>query len=138
MEQRINMIMRGARDLAGLRRFYEQGLGWTVWQDPSAVAVMYKVGTSVLVFLDAEYLAKESGVPIGPSGVAMAVFVGSKARVDEVYAQALAAGAVATSPVRDRDLGLYSGYFTDPEGNPWEVVWSPHMPLDAEGALTLG
>jgi hypothetical protein len=31
---------------------------------------------------------------------------------------------------------LYTGYFADPESNSWEVVWSPHMPLDADGALT--
>ena len=29
---------------------------------------------------------------------------------------------VGTRPIRDRDQGLYSGYFTDPEGNGWEVV----------------
>jgi len=57
--------------------------------------------------------------------------------VEEIYSRALKAGAKETSGVRDRDGGLYTGYFDDPEGNSWEVVWSPHMPLDAQGALTL-
>ena len=65
------------------------------------------------------------------------MFVESKAKVDEIYKRALAAGAKPTSGVRDRDGGLYTGYFADPEGNSWEVVWSPHMSLDADGALTL-
>jgi hypothetical protein len=30
---------------------------------------------------------------------------------------------------------LYTGYFADPEGNSWEVVWAPDRTLDADGAL---
>ena len=62
----------------------------------------------------------------------------AKADVDHDFAQAIAAGATVASPIRDRDGGLYSGYFADPEGNGWEIVWSPHMPLGADGGLTLG
>jgi catechol 2,3-dioxygenase-like lactoylglutathione lyase family enzyme len=136
MDQRVSMIMTGAQDIAKLRAFYEEGLGWKPWA-PGGGA-MYKVGHSVIVFLPAAYLAAERGEPVTEGGkTALAVFVESKARVDEIFQRALAAGARETSGVRDRDGGLYTGYFADPEGNSWEVVWSPHMPLDAEGALTL-
>ncbi len=138
MDQRVSMIMTGAKNISALRRFYEEGLGFKPWMPASAQAAMYKVGHSVLVFLDADYLAKESGTPIGPSAkTALAVFVNSKEEVQKIYDRAIQAGAKASSPVCDRDGGLYTGYFTDPEGNAWEVVWSPHMPLDKEGALTL-
>jgi uncharacterized protein len=138
MDQRVSMIMTAARDIPKLRGFYEQGLGWKPWGPSSPMSVMYKIGHSVLVFLNADYLAKERGEPIGAgSQASLAVFVGSKAEVDATFQRAIAAGANATSPVRDRDGGLYTGYFADPEGNSWEVVWSPHMPLDAQGALTL-
>jgi predicted lactoylglutathione lyase len=81
----------------------------------------------------------ESGIPAASTPKSLwAIFVGSKAEVDSTFARATEAGAKITSPVRDRDGGLYSGYFADPEGNGWEIVWSPHMPLDADGALTLG
>jgi uncharacterized protein len=139
MDPRVSMIMTGAQDIAKLRAFYEGGLGWTPWAPASPASVLYKVGHSVLVFLNADYLAQERGEAIATgSQTSLAVFVESKARVDEIFQQALNAGAKATSLVRDRDGGLYSGYFADPEGNSWEVVWSPSMPLDAEGALTLG
>jgi hypothetical protein len=132
------MIMTAARDIPRLRNFYEQGLGWKPWGPASPMSAMYRVGHSVLVFLNADYLAKERGEPVAAgSQTSLAVFVGSKREVDEIFQRALAAGAKATSAVRDRDGGLYSGYFADPEGNSWEVVWSPHMPLDAQGALTL-
>lgn len=135
MDQRVSMIMVAAKDIAKLKAFYEQGLGWAPWMPNSA---SYKVGHSVLIFLPADYLAKERGEPIGSGTTAsLAVFVESKAKVDELFDRALKAGATSTSEVRDRDGGLYTGYFHDPEGNSWELVWSPHMPLDAEGALTL-
>ena len=140
MDQRVSMIMVGAEDVATLREFYEQGLGWSTWGPaPSPASVMYKVGHSILVFLHSAYLAAESGIPAasGPKSI-WALFVSTKDEVEQIFSRALAAGAMVTSPVRDRDGGLYSGYFADPEGNGWEVVWSPHMPLDAEGALTLG
>jgi predicted lactoylglutathione lyase len=138
MDQRVSMIMTGAHDIAKLRAFYERGLGWTPWGPASAGSVMYKVGHSVLVFLNGAYLAKERGESlVDGSKTSLAVFVESKAKVDEIYTRALAAGAKQTSGVRDRDGGLYTGYFADLEGNSWEVVWSPNMPLDSQGALTL-
>lgn len=140
MEQRVSMIMLGACDIGALRTFYEQGLGWKPWgPPPSPASVMYKVGHSILVFMPAAYLAAESGLAAvnAPKSI-WATFVSSKGEVDTQFARAVDAGATVTSPVRDRDGGLYSGYFTDPEGNGWELVWSPHMPLAADGSLSFG
>ena len=138
MDQRVSMIMTGAQDVPKLRAFYEGGLGWTNWGPASDMSVMYKVGHSVLVLLNGAYLAHERGEPISQgSKTSLALFVESKAKVDDLYHRALTAGATETSGLRDRDGGLYSGYFADPEGNSWEIVWSPHMPLDPDGALTL-
>lgn len=135
MDQRINMIMIPAHDTKALRTFYEDGLGWPNWGAPGSA--MYKVGTSVLVFVNAKYLAGESGLSaVAAPKAIMAVFVASKAEVDRQMSRVVKAGGTITSPVRDRDGGLYSGYFTDPEGNGWEIVWSPAMPLDEQGALT--
>jgi predicted lactoylglutathione lyase len=138
IDQRVSMIMTGAQDIGKLRSFYEDGLGWRPWMPATAAQTAYKVGHSVLVFLNGGYLASERGDLISSgSKSSLAVFLRSKEEVDEQFARALAAGAVVTSGLRERDGGLYSGYFADPEGNSWELVWSPHMPLDAQGALTL-
>jgi uncharacterized protein len=131
------MIMTGAQDIPKLRAFYEQGLGWKTWGPPSDIGVMYKVGHSILVFLNGADLAQERGEPLTTgSKTSLAVFVESKEKVEEIYKRAVAAGAKQTSGVKNRDGGLYTGYFADPEGNSWEVVWSPHMPLAEDGALT--
>lgn len=137
MDARINMIMVSAKDVPALRRFYEDGLGWTPWMPPTPLSIMYQVGTSILVFLDADYLARESGIPAvsTPKGL-WAIFTRTKDEVGALFDRAIAAGATVTSPIRDRDGGLWSGYFTDPEGNGWEVVWSPYMTPTDDGGLT--
>lgn len=138
MDARINMIMVGAKDLNRLRTFYEQGLGWTPWMPPTEGSIAYKVGTSVLIFMPEAYLAQESGLTVsGTVKSIWAIFVPTKDEVVSLFEQAIKSGGTCTSPIRDRDLGLYSGYFTDPEGNGWEVVWSPHMPIGEDGALQL-
>ncbi len=58
--QQVNMIMVGATDIQALRRFYEQGLGWTSWRSGGSGSIMYKVGYSVLVFLNADYLSRSA------------------------------------------------------------------------------
>lgn len=139
MDQRLNMVMNPVRDVAALRAFYERGLGWTTWGPDMPGSVMYRLGTSILVFVNRDYLAKEAGIDVAEAPrIINAVFVNSKEEVDAQMALALRAGGTITSAVRDRDGGLYSGYFADPEGNGWEIVWSPHMPVGADGGLTLG
>ncbi len=55
--------------------------------------------------------------------------VASRAEVDEVIAQAKAAGAAVTDSPHDRPWGIYSGYFQDPDGHPWEIIWNPALDL---------
>jgi predicted lactoylglutathione lyase len=138
MDQRLNMVMAGAKDIAGLREFYERGLGWTNWIPADTSQAMYKVGSVILVFLPESYLAAESGIPSAPGPKSFwAVFCKSREEVSALYANAIKAGATATSPLRERDHAVFSGYFADPEGNGWEVCWSPHMEPGPDGELTL-
>ena len=37
------------------------------------------------------------------------------------------AGAVIVKPARDTFWGGYAGYFQDPDGHLWEVVWNPQL-----------
>jgi uncharacterized protein len=53
--------------------------------------------------------------------------VASKEEVDSVLAAAQAAGARLTGPPHERPWGIYSGYFQDPDGHPWEVTWNPAL-----------
>jgi predicted lactoylglutathione lyase len=138
MDQALHMHMVPASDLAALRSFYVDGLGWSTWGPDMPGSFMLRAGTAVIVFLNRDYLVAESGIDVSATPRAInAVFVAEKANVDTQIAGAVAAGATITSPVRERDGGLYSGYFTDPEGNGWEIVWSPVMRPGADGGLEL-
>jgi hypothetical protein len=51
--------------------------------------------------------------------------VASKEEVDAVMEQAQKAGAVIVKPAQTAFWGGYAGYFQDPDGHLWEVVWNP-------------
>ncbi len=138
MDQALHMVMVPAMDMAKLRDFYVEGLGWTTWGPDMPGSFMLRTGTVVIVFVPRNYLAAESGIDLSATPRAInAVFVENKADVAAQFDSAIAAGATVTSAIRERDGGLYSGYFADPEGNGWEIVWSPMMRPSADGGLQL-
>jgi uncharacterized glyoxalase superfamily protein PhnB len=62
-------------------------------------------------------------------GITLAHNVGSKEEVDAVFKEAIDADATTLKTPDDAFWGGYSGYFADPDGHPWEVVWNPHLKL---------
>ena len=75
-------------------------------------------------------LAKDAKQPVvgvgvsSPTEFSIGHFVESK-EVDSLLKQAKAAGAIVTEEPHDRPWGIYSGYFKDPDGHLWEVIWKP-------------
>jgi uncharacterized protein len=53
--------------------------------------------------------------------------VGRREEVDEMLERAEAAGATVTVKAYDRPFGVYSGYFRDPDGHLWEILWNPAL-----------
>jgi uncharacterized protein len=81
----------------------------------------------ILTLYPRSELAKDAAVSAGPpqSGeFSLGQLVASRADVDRILEQAAAAGAVVTPP-HDRPWGIYSGYFRDPDGHLWEIIWNP-------------
>ena len=74
---------------------------------------------------------------IGFSGVALAHNVRSEAEVEQVLAEAAAAGGRIVKPAKRAFWGGYSGYFADPDGHLWKVAHNPGLPLDSEGRVQL-
>jgi uncharacterized protein len=56
--------------------------------------------------------------------------VHTREEADEFILRALKAGAVLLKPAADTFWGGYSGYFSDPNGHPWEVAWNPFFSLE--------
>jgi catechol 2,3-dioxygenase-like lactoylglutathione lyase family enzyme len=73
-------------------------------------------------------LAKDANVPVGSPGTgefSIGHIVENRTDVDRLLGRAEAAGATLTDQPHDRPWGIYSGYFRDPDGHLWEIIWDP-------------
>ena len=121
------MVTLGVRDLAAAINFYENGLGFPRMESPPEVAFFTLNGTWLGLY-GREALAEDAQVPLegnGFEGFTLAHNVESEAEVDEVVAQAVAAGATLVKKPQKVFWGGYSGYFKDLDGHLWEVAHNP-------------
>jgi catechol 2,3-dioxygenase-like lactoylglutathione lyase family enzyme len=136
MKPRISVLTIGVDDLERSLAFYRDGLGLPTQGiigrefEHGAVAFFdLQPGLKLAVFARAD-LAHDTGLaPQSPSATEISIGhnVRSEAEVDAVMAEAKAAGATIVKPAQDTFWGGYSGYFQDPDGHLWEVVWNPAM-----------
>jgi uncharacterized protein len=140
MEPRVDVLTLAVDDLDRALAFYRDGLGLESpgvigtefagdENTPAGAAAMFELegGLTVALYPRSE-LAKDAGVPPGPaqSGeFSIGHLVASREEVDVLLAQAEAAGATLTGDPHERPWGIYSGYFRDPDGHLWEVIWNP-------------
>lgn len=136
MKPRITVITLGVDDLHRSLAFYRDGLGLAtegiIGQEFENGAVAFfdlQSGLKLAVW-PRKSLATDAGLPLGAASateISLGHNVSSRAEVDEVMAQAQLAGAVIVKPAQDTFWGGYAGYFQDPDGHLWEVVWNPGM-----------
>lgn len=130
MEQRVSFITLAVPDVAISHRFYAEGLGWTPeFYDPDDV-LMFRAGPlTVLSLWNRAHFEAEVGASAqtGPGVVPMTLShnVHTRDEVDDVLADARAAGATTVSEGVEREWGGYTGYFADPDGFRWEVACNP-------------
>jgi catechol 2,3-dioxygenase-like lactoylglutathione lyase family enzyme len=142
MDARIDVITLAVADLDRALSFYRDGLGLEsdgvigtefVGDEvtPAGAVALFKLNGGLLLSLyPRAELAKDADVPLGPpkpGEFSVGQFVSTREEVDAVLARAQAAGALVTNPAHDRPWGIYSGYFRDPDGHLWEVIWNPRM-----------
>ena len=137
MEQRLSLITLGVRDLERSRQFYE-ALGWRPSNGPDDGVYFFQVGGMVLALWGRDELAADSAVTDagGWGGATLAYNTRSADEVDEVLAEAAAAGAVVGRAGAETSWGGYSGVFIDPDGHPWEVAHNPRWTIHPDGSVT--
>jgi catechol 2,3-dioxygenase-like lactoylglutathione lyase family enzyme len=125
------MITLAVTDLTAAVRFYEEGLGLPrLSLTTDAEVAFFPLHGTWLSLYPRQALAADAGVPAaggGFSGITLAHNLASREAVDELLAQAEAAGARLVKPAGETAWGGYSGYFADPDGHLWEVAWNPHF-----------
>ena len=136
MKPRISVITLGVDDLEQSVAFYRDGLGL-----PTEGIIGKEFAHGAVAFFDLEGglklglwakgdLAHDTGLAMaaaGPAAVTIGHNVRSRAEVDAVMAEAGRAGAVIVKKPQDTFWGGYAGYFLDPNGHLWEVVWNPAL-----------
>ena len=126
MVLQVTAIMLGVSDLARAKKFYGDGLGCTIEKDyPGFVSLSLGDGSSSLALYEWDAAAQDAGVPPAGSGfrgVSFHYIVSSRDAVDQVIADAVAAGGAVVKKAAAGQWGGYAGYFSDPDGHLWKVV----------------
>ena len=126
MPVQVTAIMLGVEDVARSRKFYGEGLGCTIDQDhPGFVSFNLGDGSSSLALNPREGAAEDAGVsPEGSGfrGVSFHYIVSSSEAVDEVMANAAAAGGEVVKQAAASQWGGSFGYVRDPDGYRWKVA----------------
>jgi uncharacterized protein len=139
MEQRLNLVTLGVTDVARARAFYAR-LGWRESDRDNASIAFFQLNGFVLALYGRTALAADARLAdAGPGfgGITLAYNVRERDEVEAVLAAAQAAGGCIVKPAQTAVWGGYSGYFTDPDGHPWEVAWNPGFSILPDGTLRL-
>ncbi len=139
MKPRITVLTLGVDDLQRSLAFYRDGLGF-----PTQGIVGQEFEHGSVAFFDLQSglrlalwarrdIAHDTGIPQsapGPTEFTLGHNVGSKEEVDAVMEEARGAGAEIVKPAGTTFWGGYAGYFQDPDGHLWEVVWNPQWDVE--------
>jgi len=138
-EREMHIVTLCCRDIAAMVTFYTR-LGWRDTMPAVDNYFRFETGGALLALwpMDqalAEVATASARPPEQFGGVTLAMLVPTRDDVDRRLDVARQAGASKILAPEERAWGGRSGYFFDPEGNAWEVVWSPRARFDARGAL---
>jgi catechol 2,3-dioxygenase-like lactoylglutathione lyase family enzyme len=140
MDPKIFFITLAVDDLDRSLAFYRDGLGWPtegiVGQEfhdqltgaDGTIAIFTLDGGLLLALYERTNLAKDASLPVAPPSsteFSLGIPARSRDEVDRLLTLAQAAGGTLTAPAHMRPFGVYSGYFTDPDGHLFEIAWNP-------------
>jgi len=138
MKPRLTAITIGVDDLERSVAFYRDGLGLPTKgivgteYEHGAVAFFELQNGIILAVWERSNLAWDAGIrqtERSPTEFSLGHNVNSREEVDAVMEQARAAGARIIKEAQDSFWGGYAGYFQDPDGHLWEVLWNPQLPV---------
>ena len=140
MKPRISVLTLGVSNLERSLSFYRDGLGLPtkgiIGQEFEHGAVAFfdlSGGLKLALFAQAN-IAHDTGLPVQPvSSTALTIGhnVSRQEEVDQCMEAAAQAGAEVIKSAQDTFYGGYAGYFRDPDGRLWEIVWNPDLlPLE--------
>ena len=136
MKARISVLTLGVVDLERAVSFYRDGLGLPTDGiigrefEHGAVAFFDLAGGLKLALWSQRDIAHDTGLPLqprSPTSFTIGHNVSTMEEVDAVMDAAAQAGAEIIKTPMTTFYGGYAGYFRDPDGHLWDVVWNPHL-----------
>lgn len=136
---RITVVTLGVADLGKSTAFYQALFGIRPNADYQGVAFFELPGVWLTLYPRTK-LAEDISPSLSPvlggfSGMSLAYNAGSREEVLGLFEVAKAAGAAIAKPPQETFWGGFGGYFADPDGYFWEIVWGPMFEFAPDGAL---
>jgi catechol 2,3-dioxygenase-like lactoylglutathione lyase family enzyme len=136
MEPRLTVLTIGVDNLEKSLAFYRDGLGLPT---DGIIGKQFEHGPIVFIKLqhnmqlalyprkDLAWGANIPQTPASPSEFSIGYNVRKQEEVDSLMEFARKAGAKIVKPAHHAFWGGYSGYFQDPDGHLWEIVYNPDL-----------
>ena len=142
MEPRISIITLGVENLERSYEFYHKVLGFPTSGNPQAGIIFFQTQGVCLALYPKNALAEDANqsslLRKGDfSGITLAHVAREKSQVDTILKTAEEAGATIVKPAQATFWGGYSGYFTDPDGQCWEIAHSDDWKFNSDGSLII-
>ncbi|MBD2753030.1 VOC family protein [Spirosoma validum] len=135
MEQRLSVITLGVDDLAAMKQFYSEIIGWPTVAENKDI-VFYTLNGFLFSLFGRTSLAKGAGLAPEGSGFrsfTLAYNVPTRQEVDHLFEELKKKNVHMLGEPQNTPFGGYFFYFTDPESNVLEVAYNPYIPLDEQG-----
>ncbi|GEM48371.1 VOC family protein [Deinococcus cellulosilyticus] len=139
MKQRIHLVLLGVQNLQASVAFYE-GLGWKKSPSGNPEFVLFDLGGVVMGLQSREAFAADArfqnGQGQGFPGMALAHVTTTPQEVYKMMERAASLGATIHRAAGPNPWG-HSGYFADPDGHLFEVLYEDGWTFAPEGHLAI-
>jgi catechol 2,3-dioxygenase-like lactoylglutathione lyase family enzyme len=140
---RVHVVTLGVRDMDRALRFYRDGLGFgaSVAEENPPIVFFQSDGTT-LALCPRDGMAKDIDQenPLrgaGFGGITLAYVAREQGEVDQIMELAERAGGEIVKKPQRVFWGGYSGYFRDPDGYYWEVMYWEDWKFKNDGSLLI-
>ena len=138
MKQSISLVTIAVVDFDVELSFYKNTLGWTPFTEVEKTIAFFNVGGFVFSICAKEELVKDVGYELKTEaykGFTIAQNLPSIKAVDDVFKSISSSNGTMVKNPAKTDWGGYSGYFSDPEGNLWEIAYNPQFEYNEQGTM---
>jgi uncharacterized glyoxalase superfamily protein PhnB len=140
---RVHVVTLGVRDMDRALRFYRDGLGVeTSVAEENPDIVFFQSDGTTLAICPRDGMAKDINQENPPQGtgfggITLAYVAKEQEEVDRIMELAKRAGADVMKKPQRVFWGGYSGYFCDPDGYYWEVMYWEDWKFKEDGSLLI-